>query len=193
VPLVLPDALWQQLLNEFARQEPGVERIAYLDGYRVEDLAVATTVVVPDATCTPGYYTVNADQMRQAGAHFRRFEMTRLAQVHTHGNDWTDHSCRDDEMAYSQRPGSLSIVLPRHATQRPEPHEGSLLVRDPDEWRPLDEEEARTALLVVPSLLDLRSSTWIASHRDMKTILQDAWNRSTQRVRSLCRSRSQKR
>lgn len=184
----MPDALWSLLLDEFALQEPGVERIAYIDGYRVGDLAIATTLVVPDAKCTPGYYTVGADQMRQAGAHFRVFQMTRLAQVHTHGNDWTEHSYRDDEMAYSQRSGSLSIVLPRHAAERPDPYGGSVLLRDQIEWRVLDDDEARTELLVVPALLDFRSSTWTASHRDMKTILQDVWHRSTQHVLSLCRS-----
>ncbi|MDQ6797221.1 MAG: hypothetical protein M3011_04195, partial [Actinomycetota bacterium] len=154
--LVLPEDAWEHVLDEFARQVPGIERIAFLDGYRRGDVAIVTTIVVPDATCEPGYYTVTSDQMRDAGAHFRRYGMQRLAQVHTHGNSRINHSGRDDQMAYSQREGALSLVLPYHATGRPHPSDGLLHLKMADGWHALDPAEAETVITVIASVLDFR-------------------------------------
>lgn len=190
--LVLPEAVWHSLLDEFERQPPEVERIAFLDGYRVGNIAVVTTLTVPDATCTPGYYTVTSDQMREAGAHFRRYNMVRLAQVHTHGGPDLAHSCRDDKMAYSQKPGSLSLVLPDHVKGRPAPLDGLLHLKSGEQWLAVGVDEAARLISVVPSVLDYRRSTWTPSHRGMKEILVVAWNRLTKSVSSLFRSTSRR-
>jgi len=190
VLLVLSEVAWEHLLDEFARQRPGVERIAFLDGYRRDDIGVVTTVVVPDATCQPGYYTVTADQMSEAGAHFRRYGMQRLAQVHTHGDSRLGHSNRDDEMTYSQRPGALSLVLPDHATGRPRPTEGRLHLRTSDGWHALDPAAAEAVIVVVPSLLDFRRNSWTTSRRATKARLAAAWHRLVRAARSLWRSSS---
>lgn len=190
--LVLPEAAWQHLLDEFARQRPGVERIAFLDGYRRDEVGVVTTVVVPDATCEPGYYTVTADQMREAGAHFRKYGMQRLAQVHTHGDCRLSHSDRDDKMAYSQREGALSLVLPDHAARRPRPSEGLLHLRTLDGWDAVDPAEAEMAITVVPSLLDFRRTPWIVSRRATKRPWAAAWHRLTGAARSPSRSSSRR-
>jgi hypothetical protein len=165
------------LLDEFARQRPGVERVAYLDGYRRDDVGVVTTVVIPDATCEPGYYTVNAEQMREAGKHFRPYGIQRLAQVHTHGDRGLGHSTRDDQMAYSQRDGALSLVLPEHAAGRPKPGQGLLHVRTPDGWLTLDPTEAAAVITVIPSLLDYRRTTWTASQPVTRTRWAAGWHR----------------
>ncbi len=60
----IPEAVWQAVLDLFQQHEPGVERIAYLDGFRVDEsgypdssaddqVYVAATVVVPDAVLSP--------------------------------------------------------------------------------------------------------------------------------------------
>ena len=190
--LVLPEDAWEHLLDEFARQRPGVERIAFLDGYRRDEVGVVTTVVVPDATCKPGYYTVTTEQMREAGAHFRQHGMQRLAQVHTHADSRLGHSGRDDQMAYSQRDGALSLVLPAHATNRPRPAEGLLHYRTADGWHALDPAEAAAVITVVPSLLDFRRTSWSASRPATKTPLVGAWHRLTRAARSLWRSSSRR-
>jgi hypothetical protein len=179
-------------LGQFARQKPGDERIAFLDGFGGEEVAVATTVTVPDAECTPGYYTVNAEQMREAGAHFRQYSMRRLAQVHTHGGFATTPSCRDERLAYSQRAGALSIVLPHHAEDRPSPVDGSVNERTSDGWRRLSAEEAAAAISIVPSLLDFRRSVWSESHLDTMAISAGGFARAARRLRSLFRWRSRR-
>ena len=70
---------------------------------------------MPDAVTTPYNFQVTPDAMAQAGEHFTPLGLVRLAQVHTHGNACTRHSPTDDQRAYSQRDGALSLVLPHHA------------------------------------------------------------------------------
>lgn len=154
--LVISDALWGAMLDSLEQHPPDVERVAFLDGFIVGDAAVVTTVTLPDAECYPTHYTVPASAMSQAGAHLRQFGMQRLAQVHTHGNEWVHHSSRDDEMAYSQMPGAVSIVLPYHAHLRPTPFQGLIHLRTPGGWRTLNPAEAQTTIKMVPSSLDFR-------------------------------------
>jgi hypothetical protein len=52
----------------------------------------AVTVTVPDAVLRPRNYIVPAEAISEAGRHLRTERMTRVAQVHTHGNDWVEHS-----------------------------------------------------------------------------------------------------
>ena len=119
IEIRIPEAVWQAVLDLFQRHEPSVERVAYLDGFRIdeagypdsapgEQIFVATTVVVPDAVLSPRNYSVSARAISDAGVHLRTGRMTRVAQVHSHGNDWVEHSRTDDECAYSQRPGAIS-------------------------------------------------------------------------------------
>jgi hypothetical protein len=129
--LIFIQAVWSATLEEFSRHKGGVERVAYLDGFAVDRtgfpptahpatrMAVVSSLVLPDATLAPGNYQVSAEAMSQAGSRLRSFGMPRLIQVHTHGNDWTDHSSTDDSRAYSQRPGTMSIALPRHGRGNP--------------------------------------------------------------------------
>jgi hypothetical protein len=159
--IVLPGAVWGRLLDELARHVEGVELVAYLDGVREGDLGVVTTLVLPDAELAPGYFTVPTAAMSQAGQHFRQHGLARLLQIHTHGGAGCAHSWRDDEMAYSQQPGALSLVLPFHARRRPGPFDGLLHVREISGWRPLDDDEARSLLRVVPAHLDFRSERWM--------------------------------
>jgi hypothetical protein len=159
----IPSLLWEQLLDEFARIVQPVERVAYLDGFRLGDSGVVTTITIPDAELHGGYFTVTAEAMSQAGRHFRQYGMARLAQVHTHGGAGCQHSGYDDEHAYAQHLGALSIVLPYHADQRPTPFEAAIHIRQPEGWIALDNEEALAMVRVVPSLFDYRSPIWTES------------------------------
>ena len=161
-------ALWEEVLDVFAAHQPGVERVAYLDGYRVDETGypgvdpgdqtfVAVTVVVPDADLHPRYYTVSADVISQAGQHLRTLHMTRVAQVHTHGNDWVDHSTTDDDRAYSQRPGTISIVVPHHSQHRPPVADCGVHLRTEHGWRRVKPDSVIT---IVPTVLDHRSHPW---------------------------------
>jgi hypothetical protein len=181
--IVIPEAAWTTLLNEFARTVPGVEHVAFLDGVRTESGGVVTTVTIPDAELHSGYYDVSAEAMSEAGRHFRVHRLARLAQVHTHGGAGCRHSWRDDEKAYSHREGAVSIVLPYHAGSRPRPHDGVVHVRSASRWLPLDEQAAREAVRLVPSLLDFRSDRWIESPAATRATSTGVLRRFLRRVR----------
>lgn len=164
----IPEALWQTVLDLFAQHEPGVERVAYLDGFRIDETGypgvspddqvyVAVTVVLPDAVLRPRKYTVPADAVSAAGRHLRTERMIRVAQVHSHGNDWVEHSCTDDDRAYSQRPRAVSVVVPFHGTTRPEVTECGVHIRTETGWRRVRPE---SVIKIIPSVLDHRSIKW---------------------------------
>jgi hypothetical protein len=154
--IVVPGLFWQVLLDAFRRPRRRVERIAFLDGLGDGHDAIVTTVTVPNARLEPRYYDVSPEAMSEAARHLRTHGLVRLAQVHTHGARWLDHSPRDDAMAYSQKIGAISIVLPEHARRRPWLDDSAVHVREPEGWRRLDPEEARVQIRLVPSLLDYR-------------------------------------
>lgn len=185
--ILIPDSIWNHLLDAFAAAPPGVERVAFLDGVRSVDTGVVTTLAVPDADLHPGWYDVSAEAMSNAGRHLREHRLARLAQVHTHGTRGCGHSARDDRNAYSQRENALSIVLPLHASRRPVPHDGTIHLRTPYEWKALTAEEALAAVRLVPSFIDLRSTAWTTSRTDMKEPSTGGWHRLMRRARRLFR------
>jgi hypothetical protein len=165
--VLIPDHVWSQVLAELARHGPQVERVAYLDGYLIDDTgypdvtrdrrnAIVTSIVLPRAELTPGNYHVPASAMSQAGQHLRLQRMTRLAQLHTHGNDWVGHSPVDDAYAYSQQPGAISIVLPYHGRRAPQLHDCGVHVRQPSGWKCLADSAIDDYVRIVPTIYDHR-------------------------------------
>lgn len=180
--LVIPESAWERLLNCFAETDAAVERVAFLDGVRIE-ASVVTTVTFPAARLHPQYYDIPAEAMSRAGRHLRAHRLARLAQVHTHPGNDCRHSAYDDEFAYTQREGAVSIVLPGHATARPRPHDGLIHVRTADRWTALDDEHAARAVRLVPSHLDHRTPTWSNSQTAMRARLTGCWRRLTRALR----------
>jgi hypothetical protein len=164
--LTIPENVWLTMLDAFATFPPGHERVAYLDGIRQRGRyghsAVTTTVTVPDAVTSRGHFSVSAAAMERAGNHFDALGLVRLAQVHTHGDDRTDHSSIDDRCAYSQRDGALSIVLPHHGAGYPWPWQAGVHVREPAGWRRLRGDEINKVLRLVPAIIDHRREPWSA-------------------------------
>jgi len=154
--IVLSQLLWDILLDEFGWPRRAVERVAYIDGIPCGDMQIATTLTFPDAKMHPGYFTVSADAMSEAGQHFRRFGMQRLAQAHTHPGSGVKHSPFDDENAFSQLDGSVSIVIPKHARYRPDVEDCGIHVRDSKGWRLLGKREIERAIRIIPGCLDFR-------------------------------------
>lgn len=155
--ITIPDWIWSRMLDEFARIPGNVERVAFLDGVVMGTGGVVTTLTIPDAVLRTRYYEISSDAMSQAGKHLRAHRLIRLAQVHTHPDDWTDHSPIDDGRAYSQEPEAISIVLPFHGRKRPGLFDGvGVLVREIEGWRRLNTEEVVERVRVVPAILDFR-------------------------------------
>jgi hypothetical protein len=156
--IYLPEAIWAALLKAFAKRAAHVEQVAFLDGVRSTDLSIVTTLTIPRARVEPGHYSVSAESMSQAGRHFREHGLARIAQVHTHPKNWTEHSAHDDEFAYSQGLGAVSVVLPNGGRGSPTLIQCGVLVRGENRWQVLRAEEIARLIRVVPSRLDFRPS-----------------------------------
>jgi len=154
--IVLSQLIWDTLLEEFRWPRSAVERVAYIDGISAGELQVATTLTFPNAEMHPSYFTVSAEAMSEAGKHFRLFGMERIAQVHTHPGPRVKHSPFDDESAYSQTDGAVSIVIAQHARQRPSLTNCGVHVRDANCWRCLTAAQIEQAIRLVPGCLDFR-------------------------------------
>lgn len=154
--ILLSQMIWDTLLEEFRWPRTAVERVAYLDGIACGDVKVATTVTLPNAQMHRHHFTVSGDSMSEAGQHFRQFGMERLAQVHTHPGMCADHSDYDDQNAYSQFRGAISIVMPHHARKSPVLMECGVHIRDLKGWRRLNTKEIGKAIRLVPGCLDFR-------------------------------------
>jgi hypothetical protein len=154
--IVLSEMIWDTLLDEFRWPRSAVERVAYIDGIDCGDLRIATTLTLPNVDMHPTYFTVSGDSMSEAGQHFRRLDMQRIAQVHTHPGRDVRHSSFDDENAYSQMNGAVSIVLPYHARPRPPLSECGVHLRGNCGWRRLSGREIENIIRILPGCLDFR-------------------------------------
>lgn len=157
--ITIPECFWKAMLDAFANERRPVEQVCYLDG--VVDAngdGVVTTLTIPAAHLHPQRFEVTPEAMSQAGKHFRADRLRRLAQVHTHPAEWTGHSPWDDQKAYSQLPGAVSIVLPHFARRHPALTEAGIHLRMPNGWRQLAAIEVNQHMRVVPSLLDFRTN-----------------------------------
>ena len=158
--IIIPDLAWSRMLDEFAKERRGVEQVCYFDGVEIDaNVGVVTTVTIPNADVKSGNFHVSPEAMSQAGRHMRTFRLRRLAQIHTHPNEWTGHSSWDNEWAYSQLPGAVSIVLPHFARFRPSLVEAGVHLRTDLGWRELTSGEAANVVRTVPSLLDFRRAS----------------------------------
>jgi hypothetical protein len=164
--IVVPDLLWERLLDLLLEPQGYVERVGFIDGVVIGGAMVATTVVVPNATLAAGYYDVSAEEMSRAGKHLRRYRLQRIAQVHTHEGTWTGHSERDDRLAYSHDDGAVSIVVPFHARERTPTTDCGVHVFRNGSWHELSCYETTSLLRVVPASLNFRpavaSEGWLA-------------------------------
>lgn len=155
--LVLPARIWQNAMEVLRERPHDLERVVYFDGCRLEPgLGVITTLTIPHAEYTHGHFDVPAEEMSRAGQHLRRLGLVRLAQAHTHPADWTGHSPYDNEMAFSQRDGAISIVIPNFAGCASGLADCGVHIRERRGWRQLRPSELPDTVQVVPSLIDVR-------------------------------------
>lgn len=154
--LIIPELIWETMLEQFQVHLKSVEQVAYLDGLDVEACGCVTTLTFPDASLEKYNYRVSADAMSEAGKHLRKLQLVRLAQVHTHPGSSVAHSPEDDRRAYSQEHGAVSIVIPNYGRNRGAICEIGFHVREARGWRRVESPEFSTLVSFIPSILDFR-------------------------------------
>ena len=154
--LLVPEALWESLIDLFQETRRRVEQVAYLDGVESTVTRIVTTITIPNGALREQSYRVPPDAMSEAGKHLRKHGLVRLAQVHTHPGSWVGHSPEDDRRAYSQERGAMSIVLPNYGRGEAMLADIGFHVREADAWTRLSETELPARFSFVPSLIDFR-------------------------------------
>ena len=161
--IIVPASAWTAVTEAFTRPQGLAERVAFLDGvaggHEPSDGGVVTTVTLPQAHERDASWEVETHEMRRAGVHLRLYGLVRLAQVHAHPGTWVGHSATDDERAFSQRPGTVSIVLPGYALTCPGLGDAGVHVRERNGWRELPWAEVAAHVRVVPSVRRLPART----------------------------------
>jgi hypothetical protein len=154
--ITIPENLWLGMLTELSTEKRQVEQVCYFDGVLIDNAGVVTTMTIPHAKLEVGRFHVEPKAMNEAGKHLRAHRLRRLAQVHTHPTEWTGHSPWDNEWAYSQLPGAISIVLPHFGRTRPRLEQAGVHLRSSAGWRQLTLNEVPQYLRLVPGVLDFR-------------------------------------
>ena len=152
--ILIPDFIWNKMLQEFRRRWRRVEQVAYLDGMEFGKAGVVTTLTFPDATLGRGYFSVSSEAMDEAGQHL--VPLIRLAQVHTHPTNWVGHSEADDDLAYSHHDGAVSIIIPNYGKSDFSQDELGVLRCQDKCWRELSNSEKKAFLQFIPSYFDYR-------------------------------------
>jgi hypothetical protein len=146
------------MFAEFSKEKRQVEQVCYFDGVISDECAVITTITFPDAKLEPGRFRVEPQAMSEAGKHLRALKLCRIAQVHTHPTEWVGHSPWDNEWAYSQLPGAVSIVLPHFGRTRSDLYQVGVHLRSTRGWEQLSSEQVKQNLRIVPTTFDFRKN-----------------------------------
>jgi hypothetical protein len=159
--IVVPAWAWKATLDAFDEAGGSLAPVAYLDGvvggrHPVEG-GVVTTVTFPRAQGGVRGNVTPADTTL-AELHLDPYELSRLAQIHTQLPTETEPPQADATHVFLPELGAVSIVLPGHGLTWPGLGDADVYVREPQGWRPLDRDEARDYVCVVPSRIDLRDA-----------------------------------
>lgn len=110
----ITDELAQQtakLLDSFAVRCPS-EGVVYWFGIETANLAVVTTLVVPDADTSSGCVRTSVVANAEAISLFVDTPLVYVGQVHSHPGAAVSHSDVDNQETFAQFDGVLSIVVP---------------------------------------------------------------------------------
>ncbi len=155
--ILIPELLWSALFETWGRVQVPIEQVAFLDGIVRNSNSVVTTLTFPDAECGRQNYAISSQAMSQAGQHLFQLALVRLAQVHTHPGRMIDHSPWDDDQAYSQHPGAVSIVVPEYGRRPIALEHTGVHVRTPSAWSRVPTAQVPHVIGLLPSILDFRS------------------------------------
>lgn len=100
------------------------EGVVYWAGRSIPDEStkVALSVVVPEATTTPGSYDVSSVANAAVINAIHEHDLELIATVHSHPSERTSHSDLDSEAAQLPHDGYFSIVVPNYAEDGVRPY-----------------------------------------------------------------------
>lgn len=100
-----------ELLNSFAHRRPA-EGVVYWFGIECSDVAVVTTLIVPDADTSDGTVRTSAQANGAAIRVVVDTPLVYLGQAHSHPTWNVGHSSVDDADTFARCDGVISVVVP---------------------------------------------------------------------------------
>ncbi len=121
--------------------------------------AIVTTCVAPQAETSPGRFHVDAvDNARMIWAAAQHGLIV-IGQVHSHPpRGGIRHSRGDDRDAFMPSEGFYSLVIPNYGVRNPAFSTWGVHVYERNTFRMLTAQEVQQQVVVVPNILDLRTS-----------------------------------
>jgi hypothetical protein len=110
----ITDELAQQtasLLHSFALRRPS-EGVVYWFGIELGDVAVVTTLIIPDADTQDGCVHTSVEANAAAIGVITGTPLVFLGQAHSHPGRHVSHSSVDDEESFARFDGAISVVVP---------------------------------------------------------------------------------
>lgn len=158
VPLIYMTAELAQktamLLDSFAQRRPS-EGVVYWFGIESGDIAVITTVIVPDADTSDGCVHTSVEANAAAIRVITNGPLVYIGQAHSHPGRHVSHSPVDDEDTFARFEGAISIVVPWFGRYGLRINECGVYRHLGGRFRVVSDVHAH--LRIVPGFADLRS------------------------------------
>lgn len=103
----------RELLASFA-DDSRSEGVVYWFGFELEENAVVTTLVVPDADTSWGCIRTSPQANAQALSAIVGTPLILLGQAHSHPGSGVRHSPTDDNETFASFDGAISVVVPHY-------------------------------------------------------------------------------
>lgn len=157
--LIVPQSIWDDTWRAFAPYaQRGLECPAFWHGIENDatGVDVVTTLTLPHAHRTGGYYNVPQEETRRVSQAVEMAGVVALAQVHTHPGDYIQHSEYDDQNALSMGETFLSLIFPFYGEKPLGIERVGVHERCDHRWFHLTAEQRARRIRIVPILIDLR-------------------------------------
>lgn len=145
-----------RLLASFAEGRDS-EGVVYWFGLELEERAVVTTMIVPDADAGTGAVQTSASANAEAVGVVAGTPLVLLGQAHSHPSHHVGHPL-DDLETFAQFPGALSIVVPYYGRRGMELTSCGIHRHIGGMYRHIVGAHVHEHLRVLPSRVDLRDS-----------------------------------
>ncbi|MDB4913706.1 MAG: hypothetical protein JWM95_1350 [Gemmatimonadetes bacterium] len=147
-----------RLLTSFAAAAES-EGVVYWFGLELGELAVVTTLIVPDADTSTGAVQTSAAVNAEAIGAVAGTPLVLLGQAHSHPSRWVGHSSVDDRDTFAQFPGALSVVVPYYGRHGMELASCGVHRHIEGTYRRIRDTDVEEHLRVLPGVRDMRDRT----------------------------------
>lgn len=106
-----------KILMDYAGRNPSNEGLVYWAGVFENSQYIIKAVVAPETESNYGRVSTSHKANLDFIITLNKLGLIQIAQVHSHPDDWVDHSMGDDKYAAFKIKGLVSIVVPAYCEQ----------------------------------------------------------------------------